>query len=82
MLFYLQPDFKCISEGPSSIISDNPEDPTTVKTLTAFNCENKAFVSTIPSDYVLQRSEAAKDQDMRSVLFIVAGDESLTNLDF
>ena len=53
MLFYLQPDFECITEGPSSIISDNPEDPATVKTLTAYICENKAFVSTVPTDYIL-----------------------------
>ena len=53
MLLYLQPDFECITEGPSSIISDNPDDPTTVKTLTAYICENRAFVSTIPTDYVL-----------------------------
>ena len=55
MLHYLQPDFSCELEAPSRVISQNPADPATVKTLTAYICENRAKVGTIASstDYFL-----------------------------
>ena len=58
MLLYLQPDFSCELEAPSSVISRNPDDPATVKTLTAYTCENRAKVGTIASDFIFQKSEA------------------------
>lgn len=82
MLRYLKPDFSCVSEGPPLVINDNPEDPATVKILTAFICENRSLVSSLASDYVFKMSEEAIGQDTRSILFILAGDDSKTDLDF
>ena len=37
IMLYLIQDFECVSEG-STIISDNPDDPNTVKALSAYIC--------------------------------------------